>query len=113
MTRRLLFVNHANGHEFTCGDCRRIERGRGVPCDTGGLSACWYWATHDASPGEPAGYGEQQALEVYQAIQIHGFDLVQAFRTWRLSPQEAEALWCRVGWLREHLPAMLGEGDRP
>jgi hypothetical protein len=112
ITKRLLFVNPRTGVEFSCTDCRRVEKGK-VPCDSGGLQACWYWKSHDASPGEAEEYGTQQALELYHQIAAYGWDLVSAFRTWRLSPQEGEALLCRVGWLREHLPAMLGEGDRP
>mgnify|MGYP001579976739 FL=1 len=78
------------------------------------MAACLYWRTHDASPGEPVAWGDVQALELYQQIQRHGWPLVEAFRTLRLSETEAEALFLRLAWLTEHLPAMIaawrGEG---
>ena len=110
--RRLPFTNPVNGHEFTCTDCRRRERGR-VPCDRGGLDACFYWATHEASPGEVDDYGCQQAVALYQQVQAQGWAQATALRTWRLSRPEAEALGWRVAWLQANLPGMLGAPSGP
>lgn len=54
-----------------------------------------------------------QALEVYQQIQCHGWPMVEALRTFRLTEQEAEALFMRIQWLTEHLPEMVAQWRGP
>ena len=52
-------------------------------------------------------WGDLLALEVYQQIQRHGWDLVATLRPLNLTEREAEALLIRLDWLTEHLPPML------
>lgn len=78
-----------------------------MPCDSGGLSACLYWATHEDSPGITPEWGVQQALALHQEVRAHGWPLVEAFRTLRLSTAEAEALYIRLGWLQDELSALI------
>lgn len=69
--------------------------------------ACPYWNTHEASPGEPMAFADTQALQLYQQIQRHGWEMVQSLRHWTMTLQEAEGLLVRLDWLTEHLPGIL------
>lgn len=73
------------------------------------MTACPYWKTHDASPGEPVAWADLQALEVYHQIQRHGWPMVQALRTFRLTEQEAEGLFLRLDWLHQNLSEMVAQ----
>lgn len=66
-----------------------------------------YWPTHDDSPGVPIGHGEQQALALHREIVAQGWPVVEALRTLRLTTAEAEALYIRLGWLQQELPALM------
>mgnify|MGYP001558459861 FL=1 len=111
MERKFRLTSRRTGHELTCFDCRRerAEDRLTVPCDTGGLTACPFWRTHEASPGEPMAWADVQALEMYHQIQRHGWAMVEALRTFRLSEQEAEGLFLRLDWLTENLPTMIAQ----
>lgn len=50
-----------------------------------------------------------QAVELYQQIERHGWPMVEALRTLSLSEREAEALFVRLDWLTEHLPALRAQ----
>ena len=108
LSQRLRFTDRRTGREFTCTDCRRQRASDRltIPCDTGGLSACPYWRTHEASPGEPVAVADALALQLYEEIQGSGWELFQALRTFRLSEQEAEALYIRLTYLGQVLPAL-------
>lgn len=70
------------------------------------MAACPYWQTHDASPGEPNDPGELLALDLYQAIQQHGWEYVTTLLSLRFTPAEAEALYHRLDTLKTLLPQM-------
>ena len=80
-----------------------------MPCDVGGLDACPYWLTHEASPGQPVAWLDELAFDVYEQIQRHGWPLVAALRQLDLTGWAADALFWRLDWLTQHLPAIMRE----
>ena len=52
-------------------------------------------------------YADVLAIELHQQIQRHGWTMVAALRTLRLTENEAEALFMRLDWLKQELPGML------
>jgi len=57
-----------------------------------------------------------EALELYEHIQRHGWDMVEALRTFVLTEREAEALFLRLDWLTTHLPEIVQQwrgGEEP
>jgi hypothetical protein len=51
-----------------------------VPCDTGGLQACYFWRTHGMSPGEKDHQDDLLVWEVYWQAQRVGFETVYRLR---------------------------------
>lgn len=50
---------------------------------------------------------ETQALTWYQEIQRHGWAMWEAMRTVVMTEHEADALFLRLDWLTQHLPALV------
>lgn len=64
-----------------------------MPCDTGGLPACYYYRTHGVSPGEHDHPDDLLVWEVYWQAQRVGFEMVYRLRRLdRLSDYAADWL---------------------
>jgi len=89
---------------MTCTTCR-VQRRQDrliVPCDIGGLDACWAWEVYETSPGIPPNPENVFALQLYGEIQRFGFEGAVALRQLELTTYEAEVLLLRLTWLHDN-----------
>lgn len=83
-----------------------------MPCDTGGLSACFYWTRGGYSPGEPADPDDELARDLHRQAQAVGWDTVWRLRSVRLHRWDAENLLLRLEWLAQYERATRRDGAR-
>jgi len=91
---------------MTCMKCRaqRQQDHLEVPCDRGGLSACWAWEQYGVSPGTSELYDDTFALQLYGDARRLGLDNVLQLRHLELTPFEADNLMIRLVWLTDYYP---------
>jgi hypothetical protein len=73
-----------------------------VPCDQGGLEACWYYPIYGLSPGEPLDPDDALALRLDAQAARLGWDVVLALKDLRLSRWRADMLLLRLDYLARY-----------
>lgn len=93
---------------MTCVKCRmqRYADHLVVPCDVGGLIACWAWQVYGASPGVRDDPDDLFALMLYNDGRRLGLEMALQFRHVELSECDAEHLLLRLEWLTENYPLL-------
>jgi len=99
---------------ITCWTCRAQlgEEGEAIPCDTGGLAACYFWRTHGYSPGTPVHADDLQAWEIYWQVQRVGWETVRTLRQLdQLDAYDADWLLVRLVTLQDYVQAQQREAQ--